>query len=79
MATTERLHVGYVITESGLVLLQVPDDSRWGFHLCDDDQSWDGGFGVASSWEAVRDDDPRITEEDRERLEPILEAARAGR
>lgn len=67
MATTIR--TGYVLTSDGLILLQIPDpDSRWGFYLCDDDQSWDGGFGIASQWELLADDDPRITPDDRERL-----------
>ena len=67
------MHIGYVITEAGSVLVQVPADNRWGFCLCDDDQSWPGGFGVASNWEAVADDDPRITTADRERLQWLLD------
>lgn len=74
--TASKIHCGYVVSESGLILLQVPDDNRWGFYLCDDDQSWDGGFGVSSSWEAIGDDDPRITEDDRERLADILNEVR---
>lgn len=70
---------GYVITSDNTVLLQVrDDDSRWGFYLCDDDQSWDGGFGIASQWSIVSDDDPRITPEDHERLDHILEDLRSG-
>lgn len=74
---TEKIHAGYVATEGGEVLVQVPDDNRWGFYLADDDQSWDGGFGVAASWEAIADDDPRIADEVRERLEHIVEHARS--
>ena len=67
----------YVITNTGRILVQVPDpDSRWGFHLADDDQTWDGGLGSgAQSWEVIPDDDPRITEDIRERLGWILEEA----
>lgn len=75
--TTQAIPAGYVITDDGTVLVQVPDPgSRWGFSLADDDQSWDGGVGIASEWELVKDDDPRITEEDRERLGWILQEAR---
>jgi hypothetical protein len=74
---TTAIHAGYVITEDGTILVQVPDpDSRWGFYLSDDDQSWDGGFGVASEWEPISDDDPRIGDDDRERLGWILEGHR---
>jgi hypothetical protein len=76
--TGEKTHCGYVITETGKVLVQVPDtDSRWGFYLADDDQTWDGGFGVASEWDAIADDDPRITDDDRERLGWILDEHRS--
>jgi hypothetical protein len=75
---TESIPASYVLTADGTVLVQVPNpNSRWGFYLADDDQSWDGGLGVASEWERIEDDDPRITEEDRERLEMILEEARS--
>jgi hypothetical protein len=48
----------FVRTDSGDYFVQVPDpDSRWGFYLADDDQTWDGGFGIASSWEAVKEED----------------------
>jgi hypothetical protein len=76
MAT--KVAAGYVVTEDGLILVQVPsEESRWGFYLADDDQGWDGGFGIASEWDLIADDDPRITEDDRERLGPILEDARS--
>jgi uncharacterized membrane protein len=68
---------GYVITEAGLVLVQVSDEtSRWGFALVDDEQTWDGGFIIAKFWDLVEDDDPRITDEDRDRLGWILDQAR---
>lgn len=69
--------IGYVITDRGAVLVQVPDpSSRWGYFLADDDRTWDGGFGVASKWELVPDDDPRIRDEDRERLGWMVDWAR---
>jgi hypothetical protein len=72
-----EVKAGYVLTEDGSILLQIPDpDSRWGFYLADDDQSWDGGFGVASEWELLDDSDPRITDADRERLGAILDEYR---
>jgi hypothetical protein len=74
---SDTIRAGYVITETGKVLVQVPDESsRWGFYLADDDQTWDGGFGVASEWDLVADDDPRITDADRERLGWILDEHR---
>lgn len=63
---------GYVITKDCRYFLQIPDPtSRWGFYLCDDDQSWDGGFGAASEWTAVKASE--VPSEIRERLEWILE------
>jgi hypothetical protein len=73
---TDKIYTGYVITERGLVLVQAPADNRWGCLLADDDQTWDGGFGIATEWEPIDDDDPRITAEDRERLEDTLDWAR---
>ena len=46
------LYTGYVRTKDGTYLVQVPDDSQWGFALADDDQSWPGGFGWGE-WTAV--------------------------
>lgn len=70
----EKLHKGYVLTNEGQIFLQIPDpESKGGFYLADDGQTWDGGFGVAESWEPLADDDPRITDADRERLGWILE------
>jgi hypothetical protein len=72
----DETYCGYVVTEGGTVLLQVPCDNNWGFVLCDDDQEWPGGFGVASRWEAIADDDPRVTPEIRDRLQFHLNAYR---
>ena len=48
-----------VRTDDGLILAQIPDDSRWGFALHDDDQCWPGGFGIASEWECVSEEEAR--------------------
>jgi hypothetical protein len=70
----QTYHWGYVIIDTGGVYVQLPaPESRWGFVLADDDQTWDGGFGLAAEWEAVPDDDPRVTDEDRERLSWLLD------
>lgn len=74
----KKLHIGYVITSDGSIFAQVPDDNEWGFTLSCDDQQWAGGFGVAHSWEAIPDSDDRITDEDRDRLQWILDEARSG-
>jgi hypothetical protein len=66
------MHIGYVATSYGTILLQLPDASAWGFCLSSDDQTWPGGHGACSSWEALADDDPRITADDRARLEWLL-------
>jgi hypothetical protein len=74
---TDETDLGYVITSDGAVFLQVPDeDNPWGFCLCDDDRSWPGGLGVASAWEGIADDDPRITAGIRSRLQPFLDGFR---
>lgn len=74
---TETIKADYVVTEKGEILVQIPNpESRWGFYLADEDQSWDGGFGIASEWHLIADDDPRITEEIREQLGWILDENR---
>jgi hypothetical protein len=70
------IHCGYVVTPDGNVYLQLPAGNRWGFVIQDDDQAWD--FPPFSEWEAVADDDPRVTDADRERLGWILDEARVG-
>jgi len=65
---------GFVITDNGTILVQISDPTASsGFYLADDDQTWDGGFGVAQNWEMISYDDPRITNEDHERLDWLLE------
>ena len=72
-----KIHTGYVVTENSTILVQIPDESRWGFSLADDDQTWPGGFGIAAEWEPIDDDDQRVTDEIRERIGWILRGARA--
>jgi len=50
--TTQTTTV-YVQTDEGKYLIQLPDDSRFGFSLYDEDQSWEGGVGIATGWAAV--------------------------
>lgn len=55
------------------IFVYAPDrESRWGFALYDDDQTFDGGFGCGE-WEFAAPDDPRITAEDHDRLDWVLE------
>jgi hypothetical protein len=70
-ATT--IEAGYVVTEDGTILVQKPEDNRWGFTLHSDDQSWPGGFGAASTWNLLADDDPRITTDVRDSLSWLLD------
>lgn len=65
----------FVITERGDVLVQIEDpSSQWGFQLASDDMTWDGGFGSgAGTWQVVDYHDPRISDEDHDRLDWLLE------
>ncbi len=65
--------VFYVKTDSDdyLVYIKDQEDSRWGFYLCDDDQSWDGGFGIAELWVVV--DKSEVPNCYRERLSWLFE------
>jgi len=67
------MHVGYVRTRSGSILLQLPAANHWGFVLADDEQSWPGGFGW-EEWEAIPDQE--APPEVRERLHWLLEEVR---
>lgn len=71
--TEETIPKGYVLTNRGTVLVQLPADNRWGFLLADDDQTWEGGLGAATSWDLIAADDPRISAADHERLDWLLE------
>lgn len=75
-----QVQASWVITEGGTILVQVPDaTSEWGFYLADDEQTWDGGFGVAGEWVPIPRDDPRITQEDRDAMEWMLPLAKGTR
>jgi hypothetical protein len=67
------MHIGYVRTRSGSILLQLPAANHWGFVLADDKQSWPGGFGW-EEWEAIPDQE--APPEVRERLHELLEEVR---
>ena len=67
------MHIGYVRTRSGSILLQLPAANHWGFVLADDEQSWPGGFGW-EEWEAIPDQE--APPEVRERLHWLLEEVR---
>jgi len=66
----EIVALTYVRTIDGLYLVQVPDETAFGFSLCDDEQSWPGGFGIASEWTAVTPDE--VPMDVRERLAYLL-------
>lgn len=73
-----KQHIGYVVTNLGTIMVQTPADSRWGFELSDGDRSYTDTATTegVTSWDAITDDDPRITDEDRERLQWIIDDAR---
>lgn len=62
----ENSIAGYVRTQYGDYLVQLPANNVWGFTLHSDDQSWPGGFGF-TEWELVSVHD--VPETDRERLD----------
>lgn len=71
MTSETAIYRGYVRTNRGTYLVQLPDDSTFGFSLLSDDQSWPGGFGIAIAWEAVSADD--VPADVRERLGFLLD------
>jgi hypothetical protein len=69
----------WVITNRGQILVQryiQPDviNRPADFELCDDEQTWNGGFGAGTSWDVIADDDPRITPEIRQSLGWVYES-----
>ena len=72
----EEIVAGYVLTDGGTILVQLPADNDWGFVLADDEQSWPGGFGIATEWALLTNDDPRITNAIRDALGWLLDEAR---
>jgi hypothetical protein len=72
MATAIKL--GFVLGSDGKIYAQVPAPNEHGFEICDDDQSWPGGLGSGlENWSLLANDDPRISEDDRERVGWILD------
>lgn len=71
----DKPYQGYVrIREQYFLQLPTPDG---GFEICDDDQTWPSGFGIANGKEIEPVDESEVPEEDRERLEWILSEALA--
>jgi hypothetical protein len=67
---------GYVKDTKGRYYVQLPDDNQWGFSICDDNQTWPGGFGLlanhgVSTWHMVPEDE--VPPEEQERLGWILD------
>ena len=61
----------FITDGSGNYLVQMDDDSQFGFSLADDYQAWAGGFGSGwRSWTAVAPED--VPEEERARLGFLL-------
>lgn len=70
----DTVKAGYVIGSDGKIYVQLPAENRWGFVICDDEQSWDGGVNSGlNSWVLVAEDDKRVTEGDKSRLSCVLE------
>ena len=61
----------YVRTDDGTYLVQLVDDSPWGFSLYSSDQSWPGGCGIAVTWETVNAS--KVPEEVRSALDWLLD------
>ena len=65
------MHTGYVLTDCGEYYVQLPDpDSRFGFCLATDGQTWDGGLGLPPFTAVSLDSVP---EEVREELDWLLD------
>jgi hypothetical protein len=68
----DEIFKGYVKAENGRIFVQIPDpQSRWGFYIADEEQSWDGGLGIAGQFEDL--DPSEVSAADKERLGWILE------
>lgn len=70
--TTASAYCGFVRTDDGRFLVQLPADNGWGFSLHDDGQEWPGGFGAAGEWVAVSTD--AVPDDEQDRLGWILES-----
>lgn len=73
---SDRIAKGYVKVlqgrATGEYLVQIPNNSQWGFALHDDDQCWDGGFNSgASEWILV--DRAEVPADVRERLDWLFD------
>lgn len=64
-----QVEAGYVRTDDGNYLVQLPTGNAFGFVLADDDQTWD--FPPCRGWELVPEDE--VPEDVKERLGWLLE------
>jgi hypothetical protein len=65
---------GFVLGSDGRIYAQMPAENLFGFVICDDDHSWAGGINSGlAHWTLLANDDPRITEDDRERIGWMLD------
>jgi hypothetical protein len=73
MMTTTATKAGYVLGSDGKIYVQIPTEDHFKFAICDEDQSWQGSFIPFKTWTLLANDDPRISESDRERLGRMLD------
>ena len=71
-AHAEEVYAGYVQDADGNYFVQLPAENTWGFTICDEDQSWPGGFGgPRSPWTLI--DPKNVPAHVRESLGSILD------
>lgn len=69
-----KYHHGYVVTESNLILVQVPDSSDpHGFYLTNGEQSWSGGLGIAKLWTPINHGHSVISALDHKEMDWLLQ------
>lgn len=70
----DQVKAGYVLGSNDKIYVQVPADNQWGFEICDENESWPGGVNSGlKSWTLLSRDDERITNDDRSRLDWVLD------
>lgn len=77
MSNETRSMAVYVQCALGKVYVLLPEDNPWGFTILDDHVYYPGGHGIEAPWIILRDDDPRVRDEDRARLAWALSEARS--
>jgi hypothetical protein len=68
---------GYVVSDSGAILIIVPDITPSGFSLADENKVYENGEGI-SGWQRIENDDHRITEELRDTMEWLRDTVAFG-